>query len=561
MSKAGGRKTILEALCFVNPNMSASAIAENKNRSIYDVFALPCSPQSYIPNRRLQMLLQRYSALSDDADSLKCFEYALRTNLNVLNSWKYSAGGSESSVCDPNLNNYLSRINERILVGQATTVTKGLLPFKLVLATQASKTEHRIQCQNFVLIGSEAKGVGSSHYEAMVQGFQISSDSAVHMWRCGLPTENAVVPLILSYSDCFCIYAVYLLPHCYPVLVQLSAPLTYLTFEGRCGLARWGIALARFAEETMECIRNREPERTEMVYGLHIATSLFYKPLRNYHKSGAASAGALLDSGSSHRIYLESLMMVYHHLSDVPCANDFFLFPLGVISYPSLEAKAINSKICEIMRENIEKYFSNSNDLLRGGCPVVVYDLLSPDCWYTEKPPSNAVESYISCVKKAVEILNTARVAHMDLRPANILWRVVTPRSGSGSAHSAAAVACEDGGAAKRRRVDIAPQSGLCAPPAQSVTESVTDAVVEIRVIDLEDAVPFGFHFRHTDVLRSDSRYPVHPNDTRERIPADAFHNDWFFEAVSSWARQPNAETFSDYMFQNSDRIWASFVA
>ena len=113
--------------------------------------------------------------------------------------------------------------------------------------------------------------------------------------------------------------------------------------------------------------------------------------------------------------------MAYHHLSGVPCAHDFFLFPLGVVSYPSLGAMSINFKICAIMNESIVKRFRNHDDLLRNGCPVVVYDLLTPSCWSNEKPPPNAVESYIACVKKAVKILNVARIAHMDLRPANIL--------------------------------------------------------------------------------------------------------------------------------------------
>lgn len=54
--------------------------------------------------------------------------------------------------------------------------------------------------------------------------FQIGGDAAMHLWRCGLKTEHAVVPIVLSFSDCFQVYAVYLIPDCYPVLVQLSHP-------------------------------------------------------------------------------------------------------------------------------------------------------------------------------------------------------------------------------------------------------------------------------------------------------------------------------------------------
>ena len=58
--------------------------------------------------------------------------------------------------------------------------------------------------------------------------------------------------------------------------------------------------------------------------------------------------------------------------------------------------------------------------------------------------------------------------------------------------------------------------------------ESGTAVVVEIRVIDREDAVPFGFNFQHTCILRSDPRYPVHKNDYRELILADESHNNWY---------------------------------
>ena len=536
--------------------MSASGLAINRNRNEYDVFALPCSPQSYIPNLRLQMLLKHYGTLSNDTDGVCSFEYALRTNLKVLHTWKYSFGGTETSICDPNLAKYLSRIKDCIDSSFVTIVMRDSVPFELVLAAQTSKTEHHIQWNNHVLLGSEAKGIDSSQYEAMVQGFQISGDSAVHMWRCGLSTHDAVVPLILSYSDSFCIYAVYLIPECYPVLVQLSPPLTYLTFEGRCALARWGIALARFAEETVNCLRNPQNKaRTNLKSGVYISPSFFYKPLRDYHKSKDGSGDIRVysgssywgdhrvDNGSSHRLSLESLMVAYQCLSVVPRAHDFFLFPLGVISYPSEEAPSIKSMICDIMKKSIQKYFLYHDDLLRNGCPVVVYDLLTPSCWSNKKPPPYAVESYIACVKSAVAILNKACIAHLDLRPANILWRVTPPLSDIDSTLSAADVDRESESAAKRRRV-----------------ESGTAVMVEIRVIDLEDAVPFGFNFQHTCILRSDPRYPVHKNDYRELILADESHNNWFFEAVSSWARQTNIEKFSEYMRLNSENIWDTFA-
>jgi Ser/Thr protein kinase RdoA (MazF antagonist) len=54
------------------------------------------------------------------------------------------------------------------------------------------------------------------------------------------------------------------------------------------------------------------------------------------------------------------------------------------------------------------------------------------------------VESYLKQIFSAIEIMNTAEVCHLDLRPSNVMWR------------------------------------------------SVSEENVEIRVIDSEDSVVFG---------------------------------------------------------------------
>lgn len=501
--------------CFVNPNMSASRIATKSHRSLYDVFALPCSPSSYIPNRRIRTLVKCYQELSDHTDDVRNFEYYMKMDLKSLHTWRYSSGGSETHICNPNLSNYLSMINSR--VGNNTTentaVINDSLPFRLVLANQKSKSEQRIQWRDHVIIASEAKGVEHSHYAALVQGFEVGGDSSVNMWRCGLDTELAVTPVILSYGDCFCIYSVYLLPDCYPVIVQLSPPLTYLTLEGRCCLARWGIVLAKFALETIDILNKRlvgrDSSRKSKQPGLYIARGLFFKPLREFD----TTRNCTLDLGSSLRTNLESLMLAYHRLHVVENSDRYILFPLGVIAYPSPQSESYDYRIRDIMDTSIHNHFPHHNDLVRNGCPVVVYEELSSE-WSNKKPPSDVVQSYVYNVHKAVEVLNEAKISHMDLRPANILWRI---------------------------------------DPAFD-----TKSEVEIRVIDLEDSVPFGFHIRCVDKLRNDPRYPVSVQDDRELIPATSDQNDWFGMAVASWAQRSDVNSFGDYMASSSELIFTT---
>ena len=498
--------------CFVNPEMSASQIAST-NRSLYDVFGLPCSLDSYVPNSRLRELISKYESFSCEVnDDVRSFEHSLRLELKSLHTWKYSSGGSESKICDPNLAHFLTMINNRVSVAiKHSAVKKDSLHFKLALAKQRSKPEHRIEWKDFVLMGSEAKGVEHSVYEALIQGMELGGDAAVHMWRCGLSTELAVVPVVLSIGDCFCIYAVYLIPDCYPVIVQLSPPLSYLTLEGRCCIARWGIVLAQFAVETTQHlmlqanVRDKiQQVRQEQPLGLYIAHNLFFKPLRDYHKSGGGdSSECVLDVGSHLRTNLELLMLAYNRIHVVENARDYFLFPLGVVSYPSEGSPSHSSRIRDVMDACISKHFLYHLSLVRNGCPVIVYDELDGGSWSNDKPPEDLVDSYIDCVANAVNVLNAAKIAHMDLRPGNILWRR---------------------------------------------TECST---VQIQLIDLEDAIPFGFYIRFADILRRDSRYPVFDDDDRELIPAGALHNDWFNVTVAAWARQTDIDGYSDYMYNN----------
>jgi hypothetical protein len=242
----------------------------------------------------------------------------------------------------------------------------------------------------------------------------------------------------------------------------------------------------------------------EEALGLYLFPQLFFKPIRE-RCEGSSSRDSLLISGSDMRSNVEAIMLAYRRLHSVENATDFFLFPLGIVSYPSPGASSYDCRARNIMEMCTSQYFVHSELLVGSGCPIVVFEELQAP-WSNAKPPSDVAQSYVECVSRAVSILNAAEIAHMDLRPANVMWRRLT---------------------ADRPEV-------------------------QIRVIDLEDAVPFGFYLRLVSVLRDDPRYPVSRADSRQLIASSAIHNDWFCESVSSWATQFEVESYSEYMATHS---------
>jgi hypothetical protein len=94
----------------------------------------------------------------------------------------------------------------------------------------------------------------------------------------------------------------------------------------------------------------------------------------------------------------------------------------------------------------------------------------------------------------AINVLNLANIAHLDLRPANIMWREIKGQEFS---------------------------------------------QVELQLIDFEDAVLFDYpiptEFVKVVVTNCDARYPFKPGDEKTQQLANANHNLFFYEAVKHW--------------------------
>lgn len=138
--------------------------------------------------------------------------------------------------------------------------------------------------------------------------------------------------------------------------------------------------------------------------------------------------------------------------------------------------------------------------------PIIVFPFLN-ESWKSTKPPSELIVSYCESLTTVVEILNAAKVAHMDLRPANIMWTV--------------------------------------SPEGRFL----------MQVIDFEDAVIFGSRIKHIEALQRDrcKRYPL-MNSADLQIAA-SYHNIWFLVSITEWLHDTTDHSFEDFMKYNHEKM------
>jgi len=118
---------------------------------------------------------------------------------------------------------------------------------------------------------------------------------------------------------------------------------------------------------------------------------------------------------------------------------------------------------------------------------------------------AGSIKQVYAELTKVVNLLNAAGIAHMDLRPANILWKVNNSTN-----------------------------------------------TMSLQVIDFEDVCFFGTFIDNAEALKNDARYPIHPSDSRVLIQANSKCNEWFLNAVSEYLNyNDNVENTSFTHFMN----------
>ena len=390
----------------------------SKYRLYYDMFTPPAACHSYIPNERIQNLLSMFQEITHHQMEVQKFELSLRNSL-LMQSWSYPA---ETTITAPLLNIFftevyklLSPIDERVAHSVNTA-----FPFPMQLCTQFSKQEMFISYLQSILLASEAKGVESSDSEAMMQCLQACSDGALNLFSKGLASEDCVVPGVICWGETMTIVAVYFAPITFPVITYLSGSLHVCNCDDRLTLARWGVALNQFARQTIQLLRHpKYISQSNKDVRFRLSRNLFFKPVRNIEKHNGSSIDTVLTDCSSARVNLNIILNIYSLLYSVPLIKRYVLLPVGVVSCPSHE-NPFGVEIRQLLVDSMLKFFPLWCEVSSYvHVPFVVFPLLrEADGWSSlvTRPPVELVESFIAELSQAINALNEAKVAHMDLR-------------------------------------------------------------------------------------------------------------------------------------------------
>ena len=418
--------------------------------------------------------------------------------------------GSETRVVDINLQRLLVLMLKYANPKADLKCAKISIPNSIL--SKSCSPEHSLISSNMIVIGCESKGLEACSSECYPQLISVCGDSAIGLLNAGFDIENAVIPgLALSGSGIqFC--AVYLMPPNFPVLVALTS---FLNPHGsdldRRLISTWCLRFVHFAEETVELMKKKGEKKStrHSICKLELSKH-FLKPVRE----NVGSPGKDLIISSCY-VRLNAIMNMYELLRVGASGIDherykrYFLFPIGVVTIPGESAGNLYNLRKSLIESCCGRYQEFSS--LDLDCrPLVVFPLLSTE-WRNDRPPAHLCNSYIhelSCVCDALDIVE---IAHMDLRPANIMWREV-----SGS------------------------------------------ETVELLVIDFEYAVRYGHTIPEQFIMRilgsEDSRFPFTHGDELTRQRASTIHNRFFLSAVSDFLLS-DTRSFTEFMETNGQAI------
>lgn len=206
-------------------------------------------------------------------------------------------------------------------------------------------------------------------------------------------------------------------------------------------------------------------------------------------------------------------MRIYKKLWQHARSQELILFPTGVVCVPSALSAEYTADIANALKAKLALHFPTSRDPAL--VPLLVFEQL--DETWTNTPPTQeeVLDKYIARLTDAVEVLTLAGVAHMDLRPENVMWRWDEERR-----------------------------------------------EVQMRLIDFEDARVFGdlveFHRFY------DARYPFPPDagETEPFFKASDRCNQWFLRSVSAFVMSglPPTERYRDFIANKmAEQAFADF--
>jgi len=189
---------------------------------------------------------------------------------------------------------------------------------------------------------------------------------------------------------------------------------------------------------------------------------------------------------------------MYEKMYCTEALREYVAYPVGLMCIPTDIKQLFMKPITAMLEEHFRGFQGLQN------APVIMFQNLSG--WRNDRPMVEIeVESYITKLTIAVDYLNQAGVAHMDLRPSNIMWQWNKEMNS-----------------------------------------------VDIQIIDFEDAVTFGSKIRFVEILKADAcrRYPI--MDDKNSEYASAYHNNWFLVSIKLWLKDEyKTYSYSKFMQEN----------
>lgn len=209
------------------------------------------------------------------------------------------------------------------------------------------------------------------------------------------------------------------------------------------------------------------------------------------------------------------IMNIYYRLSEIQDSDHFFLFPTGVVTVPADDISE-NIEFRSILVSAVcGEYFPDLASSMTHR-PLIAFEFLRKvDGWRNDRPSSAYVDSYLNNISKAIDIMNSAGVAHLDLRPRNIMWRPLGITNASGD--------------------------------------------VEIKIIDFEDGAIFGSlvpppFVKHV-ISVADTRYPFDQSSNEQYEVVNQNHNNFFSFVIKGWLSSSSGieYDFDDFMTKTDD--------
>ena len=513
-------------------NISASASTLCKDNHSFDMYCLPPGPDIYHPNKRFRALHGQVLTRLRSPDST-LFGMA-KTILNITRASPRlfrKVSSSEDNANRKLIYNLLATIKgDRFeLLSEEALAERIQLVGGFRLASQESKPEPAIVDNSFILLASEAKGFFASSLKCLPQGCQVAGDATILLRRCDISLDECATPGIVVFADSVQIFGCHLLPTQYPVFSLLSRAMSLASSSERLELAAWLLELRAFIATTRKIIcasSGVKPQQAGGVPFLHPPLNkgehveldvqkIFLKPIRLRMWQDRIQTRIEVHP---YRVAMTRTLEVFDKLNEACIATSSSVLvtpPLGWLQVPGSEQPQIRDAVFR----KLQSQFLDIHDQQPSGIrlqPCFAFpNLLSP---WTSRPPQNCTlhtQQYIDQLTKAIHLFKMAKVVHMDLRPANIMWK------------------CS------------------CMDSKQNNHQDVPEHELHIRVIDWEDAHFLGEFVDPACYIQDEARrYPLSklPSSFTGMVPVQHWMDEWSLHRIALFLRQEKTSSFSSFM-------------